>query len=724
MMDTQETNLPKEEKAFTEEGKVEEPQTPDINPEATAIAPDEKVEEVITQTDISVETTVTEVNKPVETPPPTSSEVTLEEAAVEVTETKEDAPPAETETDANVEEPIVEIDAKVEEDPVVEKLDEQETASTDQPGENASDEETTPAPEAQEEKAAPLEFTTKQEVIERLTLVVADPETYARNEADVLKQTYYKLRRTEVDAARKAFLETGGEEHDFVMPEDKTEIQLKALIASYKEKRASIAANEERQKESNYLLKQHLIDRLKALTESQDDFNKRYNEFREIQRKWKEIKLVPKEHAKDLWRNYHLYNERFYDIVKINNQFRDYDFKKNLELKTALCEAVERLDKEPDVISAFHQLQKFHQQWRETGPVAKDFRNTIWERFKEASTVINKKYQAHIEVLRINETKNLKEKIAICKQIESIDFEALKTLNDWEKKTQEVIRLKAKWGTIGHVARKQNTIKLLERFRTVCNAFFHKKNAFYQLVLPEMDKNLELKKALIEKAVSMKERTDWKEATKDFIALQNEWKKIGPVTQKYSDTLWKQFIAICNYFFEQKNREVSSQISEENDNLKAKKDVIEKICTMDENLTDEEALSTLRGYMSDWGNIGFVPFKEKEKLHKSFHEAVNKQFDRLKVNERDRRVQQFRSNLTELADTGKNKLYNERDRLMRVYERMRNELQTYENNMGFFNVSSKRGDGLLKEMDRKLDRLKEEMEVIVKKIEAIDENLK
>ncbi|MDR1380079.1 MAG: DUF349 domain-containing protein, partial [Tannerella sp.] len=568
---------------------------------------------------------------------------------------------------------------------------------------------------------AVLDAITRPEIMERLRLVVAEPQEYARNEMDLLKQAYYKLHRAEIETKKKEFLEGGGDEKDFVMPDDEMDAELKSLISEYKEKRSSMAAEEERRKESNYILKQHLIERLKVLTESQDDFNKRYNEFREIQRKWKDIRLVPQEHTRELWRKYQLYNERFYDIVKINNQFRDYDFKKNLEMKTALCETVEHLDKEPDIISAFHQLQKLHQQWRDIGPVAKEYRDSIWERFKEASAVINKKHQAYFETLKVTEEKNLGEKTAICEEIERIDFEALKTIRDWDKKTREVIAIQKKWRTIGYVTRKQN-VKIFERFRTACDGYFKRRGEYYKSAKQEMDRNLELKKALLKKAESMKDNTDWKETTKAFVEIQSEWKSIGPVSHKYSETMWKQFIAACDYFFEQKNEKVSSHKSEESDNLEAKKSLIEKINAIDESLDSEEALSILRGYISEWGAIGFVPFREKDRLHKLFREAVDHQFDRLKVNERDRRVQQFRSNLSDLG-TSKNKLYGERDKLMRIYERMKSELQTYENNIGFFNISSKGGDGLVKEMDRKIVRLKEEMDVVVKKIEAIDENL-
>ncbi|MDR0573895.1 MAG: DUF349 domain-containing protein [Tannerella sp.] len=641
MMDTQDTNLPKEEKRLTEEtGKLEESQAPEVNPVETA-----------------------------------------------------------SEADIKVEEPVVE-----------------ESAEQSQSEEVSEDDAVAPL------DVAALAAITKPELLERLKQMVAEPDRYARSEVDMLKQAYYKIHHAEIEAKKKEFLEGGGEEINFVTPEDETEMQMKSLIAGYKEKRASIAADEERQKEANLVLKQHLIERLKVLTESQDDFNKRYNEFRDIQRKWKEIKLIPQEYSKELWRSYQLYNERFYDIVKMNHQFRDYDFKKNLEMKTALCETVERLSGEPDVISAFHQLQKLHQQWREIGPVSKEFRESVWERFKEASTVINKKHQTHFEYLKGQEEKNLEEKTAICEEIEAIDFGALKTMKDWEKKTEDVKALQAKWRTIGFATKKQN-VKIFERFRAACDNYFNKKSEFYKSIKQEMDKNLELKKALVEKAESMRDSADWKETTKAFVEIQNEWKKIGPVARKYSESIWKQFIAACDYFFEQKNKEVSSQKTGEYENLEAKKALVEKINAIDERLADDEALTVLRGYISEWNKIGFVPFREKDKLYKSFREATDKQFDRLKVNDRDRRVQQFRSNLTELAGTSKNKLYNERDKLMRIYERMKNELQTYENNIGFFNISSKGGGGLLKEMDRKIARLKEDMEVIVKEIEAIDENL-
>ena len=576
---------------------------------------------------------------------------------------------------------------------------------------------------AGEETVATTGKLSKEEILEKLTGLVGAAADATRNEVEALKQAYYKIHRSEVDELKKAFLTAGGEEKDFVAPEDETESKIKELLNVYKEKRAAILAEEERVKAANYALKLQLIDQLKALTESQEDFNKLYNDFKDIQQRWKEVKAVPQEHVSELWKNYQIYSEKFYDIIKINNQFRDYDFKKNLEMKTALCETVEKLQTEPDVISAFHQLQKLHQQWREIGPVAKELREDLWSRFKAASTIINKRHQEHFEGLKAKEQENLEAKTAICEQIENIDFPALKSFKDWEEKNKEVIALQDKWKTIGFAPKKSN-VKIFERFRAACDVYFNRKSEFYKNIKDEMEKNLELKKVLCEKAEALKDSTDWKSTTEKMIALQKEWKTIGSVARKHSDAVWKRFISACDYFFEQKNKNASSQKSVEQTNLAAKKALIEKINTIDE-ADHDEALAALKGYMTEWNTIGHVPFKEKDKIYKEYHEAVDKQFDRLKVDQNDRKMQTFRNSLSDMSndERGKGKLYGEREKLMRMYERMKNELQTYENNIGFLSISSKGGGGLLKEMERKIDKLKDEMALIIKKIDAIDENL-
>jgi hypothetical protein len=564
----------------------------------------------------------------------------------------------------------------------------------------------------------------KQEILEQLKELVANAEQAPREQADKLKQAYYRTVKAETDELKKIFIENGGEEADFEPPTDETASILKNLLAEYKQKRAVLHEKDERTKEENYARKLQLIDRLQVLVDSQDDFNKRYNEFKEIQQKWKELSPVPQEQARELWRNYQIQSERFYDLVKINNQFRDYDFKKNLEMKTALCEAVEKLVDETDVVSAYHQSQKLFQQWREIGPVARDLREKLWNRFKEASAAVNKKHQAHFDLLKISEEENLKAKTALCEAVEAIDFESLKTLRHWDRKVQEVIAMQKKWYTIGFASKKQN-IKIFDRFRKACDLFFDRKGVFYKSIKKDMEKNLQRKRELIEKAEMLKIRTDWKEATKAVIEIQHEWKKIGPVAHKHADVIWKQFMSACDYFFEQKNSRFSSQKTEESTNLETKRLLLKKIESIDTSLSVNEALTALRLLIAEWNTVGHVPFKDKDSIYKAFRNAVDKQYDRLNVAQTDRRVQQYRTALTGMADGGhdKGKLHSERDKLMRMYERIKNELQTYENNVGFFNVSSKGGGNLLKEMENKISRLKDDMILIVKKIDAIDESL-
>ena len=560
---------------------------------------------------------------------------------------------------------------------------------------------------------------TKEEILAKLTELVETSVETSRGEVEALKQAYYKIRRNEVEELKKVFIADGGEEKDFTAPADETENKIKDLLTSYKEKRAAILAEEERVKAANYALKLQLIDQLKELCESQDDFNKLYNSFKDIQQRWKEVKAVPQEHVNELWKNYQIYTEKFYDIIKINNQFRDYDFKKNLELKTALCETVEKLGNEPDVISAFHQLQKLHQQWREIGPVAKELRENLWARFKAASTVINKRHQEHFEKLKAKEQENLDAKTVICEQIEAIDFSALKSFKDWEEKNKEVIGLQEKWKTIGFAPKKYN-VKIFERFRAACDEFFKRKAEFFKSIKESMAGNLEKKKALCEKAEALKESTDWK-ATADILSkLQKEWKTIGPVPKKYSDAVWKRFIAACDYFFEQKNKATSSQRSVEQENMVQKKAIIEKLNAIDAQETPEEdAGNTIRELMKEWNGIGHVPFKEKDKLYKQYHGVIDKLFDKLNLSASQKKLSNFKSTISKEGN-----LYREREKLVRAYENMKNEIQTYENNLGFLTSSSKKGSSLVTEMNRKVEKLKADLELILKKIEVIDQSMK
>ncbi|WP_283686068.1 DUF349 domain-containing protein [Dysgonomonas sp. Marseille-Q5470] len=565
---------------------------------------------------------------------------------------------------------------------------------------------------------------TKDEIIEKLKNLTAQTEIPSRAEVESLKQAFYKLRSAAIEEQKAEFIEAGNDAEAFVPAPDPSEDVLKTFLSELKEKRASQAAAEENLKEENYNKKLQIIESIKNLTESSDDFNKLYKEFKDLQQGWNDVTSVPQSKEKELWKSYQIYTEKFYDLIKINNEFRDYDFKKNLELKNAICESVEKLIDDTDSVSAFHQLQNFHQQWREIGPVARELREEIWTRFKNASTAINKKYQTHFESLKGREEENLVEKTAICEALKNIDYSTLTSFKEWDEKSKEVIELQAKWKTIGFVPKKVNN-QIFEEFRSLCDAFFEKKSEFFKGVRGEMDENLDKKRALTEQAKALKDSTDWKSTTDKLIAIQKEWKTIGPVPRKYSDAIWKEFVTACDYFFEQKKKNESSQKSEELDNLAAKKEIIEKIKNVDQSLDPSELIAKVRELADEWHKIGFVPFKEKDKIYKEFHQAVDAHYDRLKVDKTERRFESFKSNIKDISkqDNPKRALYRERDHLMHQYNKVKSDLQTYENNMNFLSISSKGASGLLKDVNNKIEKLKEEMELLVKKIEALDENL-
>lgn len=564
----------------------------------------------------------------------------------------------------------------------------------------------------------------KDQIIEKLKNLVQQAEVPARHEIESLKQAFYKLRSADVEEQKAKFIEDGNEAEAFTPTPDPSEDVLKTFLNEIKDKRAQQHAEEEQKKEENYNKKLQIIESIKGLTESTDDFNKLYKDFKDLQQQWNEIKVVPAAKVKELWNSYQAQTEKFYDLIKINNEFRDYDFKKNLELKTAICEAVEKLTTDTDSVSAFHQLQNFHNQWREIGPVARELREELWNRFKEASTAINKLYQNHFESLKSREDENLAEKTAIIDQLKTIDFDSITTLKQWDEKSKEVIELQAKWKTIGFVPKKVNT-QIFEEFRAICDKFFEKKSEFFKHIKDDMEINLDKKRALCERANVMKDSTDWKKTTDEMIAIQKEWKTIGPVPRKYSDAVWKEFVSACDYFFEQKNKNFSSQKEEETTNLATKREIIEKIKAIDTSLPAAEAIALVRELADEWHNVGFVPFKEKDKIYKDFHQAVDAHYDRLKVDKNERRMDSFKSNLGDLSksDNAERKLLREREKLMHIYSKLKADLQTYENNMSFLSISSKSGNSLLKDINHKIDDLKNEMEVIEKKVEALDESL-
>ena len=582
----------------------------------------------------------------------------------------------------------------------------------------------TPAEEIVSEKPVePVQKLTKEEILAKLKEVVADVENVAKPEIDGLKQSFYKLHNAEQDAARKLFIENGGAAENFVPQTDCVEEEFKNIMSVIKEKRSALTAELEKQKEMNLQVKLSIIEELKELVESPDDANKSYTEFKKLQQQWNEVKLVPQAKVNELWKNYQLYVEKFYDLLKLNNEFREYDFKKNLEIKTHLCEAAEKLADEADVVSAFHQLQKLHQEFRDTGPVAKELRDEIWARFKAASTTVNRRHQQHFEALKEVEQHNLDQKTVICEIIEAIDYKELTNFASWESKTQEVIALQNKWKTIGFAPQKMN-VKIFERFRKACDEFFRKKGEFFKTLKEGMNENLEKKRALCEKAEALKDSTDWKATADELTKLQKEWKTIGPVAKKYSDAVWKRFISACDYFFEQKNKATSSQRSVEQENLEKKKNIIEKLNAIDDQMDTEEATQLVRDLMKEWNGVGHVPFKEKDRIYKQYHSQVDKLFEHFNISVSNKKLSNFKSTISSIQEGSPQALYREREKLVRAFDNMKNELQTYENNLGFLTTSSKKGNSLLTEINRKVEKLKADIELVKEKIKVVDENIK
>ena len=589
-----------------------------------------------------------------------------------------------------------------------------ETATAETPAEEQAMESTV--------ETAPAQKLTKEEVIARLKEIAGDVESVTKAEIDGLKQTFYKLHNAEQEAARKKFAEAGGAPEDYVPTPDPLEEEMKNAMSVIKNKRNELAAEVEKQKEMNLQVKLSIIEELKDLLESPEDANKNYTEFKRLQQQWNEVKLVPQASVNELWKNYQLYVEKFYDLLKLNNEFREYDFKKNLEIKTHLCEAAEKLAEETDVVSAFHQLQKLHQEFRETGPVAKELREEIWARFKAASTAVNRHHQQHFDALKEAEQQNLDQKTVICEIIEGIDYNELTNFAAWDAKTQEIIALQNKWKTIGYAPQKMN-VKIFERFRAACDAFFNKKAEFFKTVKENMNENLEKKRALCEKAEALKDSTDWKATADTLVKLQKEWKTIGPVAKKHSDVIWKRFITACDYFFEQKNQAGASQRSEEQANLEKKRAIIAQLEAIGEETEADTAIEQVRTLMKEWNAVGFVPFKDKDKVYKQYHALVDKLFERYNISQSNKKLSSFKNTISNIQEGSPQALYREREKLMRAYDNMKSELQTYENNLGFLNAASKKGNSLLTELNRKVEKLKADIDLVKEKIKVIDESI-
>ena len=583
------------------------------------------------------------------------------------------------------------------------------------PVETAAEATGTAAEEAPEPKKV---YKTKKEVIERLKEIANNDDDPQKDEVEYLKTTFYKLHFAEREADMKAYIEAGGDPEGYKVTPDEDENEFKAEMSVIKEKRAKIFLEQERLKQENLKKKLDIIDKIKAMATSPEEANKSYQDFKKFQQEWKDIKLVPAEKANELWRNYQLYVEQYYDLLKLNNEAREYDFKKNLEIKTHLCEAAEKLADESDVISAFHQLQKLHQEYRETGPVAKELREEMWTRFKAASTVINKRHQQHFEELRSKEEDNLAKKTALCEKVEEIAKEEVKNAGDWDKKTKEIIAIQAEWKTIGFAPQKMN-VKIFERFRSACDDFFGRKAEFFKDLKQKFSENAEKKKALVEQAQALQDSTDWKATSDKLVALQKEWKTIGMVPKKLGDKLWNDFLTACNHFFDARNSANAGTRTEERANLEKKRDIIAQLKKLADDAADD-IQEKVRELVDQYNAIGHVPFKEKDNVYKAYHDILDRLYKELNVTTARRRLDKFRNNLKNVAEKGVDALDNERARLMRRYEQLKQEIQTYENNMGFLNASSKKGNSLIDEMNRKVQKLKDDMNLVREKIKAID----
>lgn len=578
---------------------------------------------------------------------------------------------------------------------------------------------------SQTEEASAVEpktYASKKEILDRVREIAHGDETLDKGEVDYLKTSFYKMHIAEREAQQKAYIDGGGDPEAYVITPDEDEEKFKAEMAIIREKRAKMLKEQEEEKEANLQKKLDIIERIKAMATSPEEANKSYQEFKALQQQWKDIKSVPPAKASELWRNYQLYVEQFYDLLKLNSEAREYDFKKNLEQKTKLCEAAEKLAEEPDVISAFHQLQKLHQEYRETGPVGKEQREEIWARFKAASTVVNKRHQQHFEEIKAKEEDNLVRKTELCEKVESIAAKENKGSSDWEKHTQQIVEVQGEWKKIGFAPQKMN-VKIFERFRAACDDFFTRKAEYYKVQKETFKANAEKKRALVEQANALKESTDWKATAEKLIAMQKEWKEVGFVPKKLGDQLWADFRAACDFFFDARKANNSDQRSEERSNLEKKREIVDRLKTIAAE-GGENVQEAVRKLVDEYNTIGHVPFKEKDKLYEAYRAVLDQLYSELNVTIARRKLSDFKTRIKNAAEHGESVIDSERAKLMKQYEGLRSEVQTYENNLGFLNASSKKGNSLIEEMNRKVQRLKDEMNLVKEKIKTLDQQTK
>lgn len=572
-----------------------------------------------------------------------------------------------------------------------------------------------------ENESPAREYSSKQQVVERAKAIAESGDKGDRQELDLLKSLFYKFHNIELQEAHKEYIEAGGDPEQFVPQIDPLEPEFRAAMQTIREHRATIQEEQERIKAQNLKRKLEILERIQQMASTPEEANQTFEEFKALQAEWKELKAVPAEKATELWKNYQLYVEKFYDLLKLGHELRDYDFRKNLEVKTRLCEQAEALAEETDVIQAFNQLQSLHQEWKETGPVAKELREEIWTRFKNASTVINKRHQEHFEAIKATEEENLRQKTSLCERLEAICTDTLKTFADWDTVTKQIIDLQAEWKKIGFAPQKMNTA-IFERFRKGCDAFFGQKAQFFQNMKEELNSNLAKKKELVEKAEALTDSTDWKTTGDTLVKLQKQWKEIGAVPRKYSDALWKRFVGACDHFFEAKQAATADVRNEEKANMQSKQSIIEQLQALAEQ-EEGNIIQKVKELQQQWNEIGHVPFREKDRLYKEYRAICDRIYDAFGAAQAKKRLNNFRTNIAQKMEKEGGSLAQEKQRMMRAYERMRDEIKTYENNLCFLTTSSKKGNTLVETMRKKMDKLRDELNLLAEKIKAVDEQI-
>ncbi|MBO7233944.1 MAG: DUF349 domain-containing protein [Paludibacteraceae bacterium] len=563
--------------------------------------------------------------------------------------------------------------------------------------------------------AETVEPINREGLLEKLRTIVEAQDLGQKVVVDNIRLNFYKLLNAEVEEARRKAAE---QELEYVAQPDEMEVEFKQLLLTFKELRAAKTAAVLKEMEQNLLRKQNILEQLKALIEEGADAANKFPQFRALQQEWKEIGKIPETNAKEINKTFATYREQFYDLVEISNELREYDFKKNLEAKTLLCEAAEQLTTREDIVEACRELQLLHEQWQEIGPVAREMKDVIWNRFKEATAIVNKKHQAYFDQIHQKEEENLQVKTIICERIENIDITALTTFKQWEEASQLITTWQEEWRKTGFAPKKHNQ-SIYERYRKACDLFFEQKANFYKQVKSELTKNLERKRSLCGEAEALKDSTDWKSTGDKLVALQKQWKEVGAVPHKYSDELWKRFTAACDYFFAQKKQNFAEQRKDEQANLQKKREIVAQIEAL--NTEEKNAQETLRKLISDYNAVGFVPLKDKNKLQEQFKKAVDEKFDKLNVDATHRRLDSFKINLADMESKGEGKLVEERKRLLRQYDKLKNDIAISENNICFFSAKSKKAEKLLTDMERKITSLKEELKLIETKINLIDE---